>query len=264
MNCSRVPMAQGQSLTLRLLAIHHRNLRVEDSSRWPAARKMRPKLRQLPRPSMKPTGTGSRRQRCCRSATKHCFTRSASTGLPSRTKTPTNCPRGRKAAVAQGSCTQKRLTLPGRDLLSVSSHWKFAVTVTSESRVCIVHCGPCAMAQSVQFMNVCPLLGAAVSTIGPLPTVKGRVQFDPEQTIFVGDTVTVPVFPGSMSMVKRALFPVAPVKHTTLTDIVPVTIAPDDDRPPALVFVLMEAETKPPPHAWPAAVREPVSVTAAI
>ena len=97
----------------------------------------------------------------------------------------------------------------------------------------IVHCKPLELTQFVHATNEWPLLGAAVRVMGPLPTAKGSVQFE-EQTIFDGDTVTVPEPDGVIRIVSSALFPVDPVKHTTFVFMVPVTTAPDDDRPPTL------------------------------
>jgi len=98
-------------------------------------------------------------------------------------------------------------------------------------------------AHPAQLTNECPLLPAAVNVIGPAPTVNGRVQFDVQVTVdWPGaDTETVLSPVGVIKTVRMALFPVAPVKHTTFTDTVPVTIAPDDDRPPRLARCILDS-----------------------
>ena len=44
----------------------------------------------------------------------------------------------------------------------------------------------------------------------------------------------------------------------------PVTIAPDEEMPPELLFVLAVAETKVPPHESPVTVRSPAVSTVII
>jgi hypothetical protein len=51
------------------------------------------------------------------------------------------------------------------------------------------------------------------------------------------------------------------VKQTTFAVIDPVTMAPDEDSPPALLFVVTVAETREAPHAKPVAVSSPLEVT---
>jgi hypothetical protein len=51
------------------------------------------------------------------------------------------------------------------------------------------------------------------------------------------------------------------VKQTTFAVIDPVTMAPDEDSPPALLFVVTVAETREPPQAKPVAVSSPVELT---
>lgn len=81
------------------------------------------------------------------------------------------------------------------------------------------------------------------------------------QLIPPGELVTVPV-PETATV--RVGFPLppppVPVKQTTLAVILPVTIAPEELRPAALLFVLTVAEMTLPPHTNPVAVSSPVGV----
>jgi hypothetical protein len=52
-----------------------------------------------------------------------------------------------------------------------------------------------------------------------------------------------------------------PLKHTTLAVMEPVTTAPDELKPPSLVFVVAVAETSVAPHKSPVAVSRPAEVT---
>ena len=55
--------------------------------------------------------------------------------------------------------------------------------------------------------------------------------------------------------------PPVPVKQTTFAVINPVTIAPDEDSPPALLPVVTVAEIRVPPHDSPVAVSNPAELT---
>ncbi|HXY02847.1 MAG TPA: hypothetical protein VEI49_04675 [Terriglobales bacterium] len=55
-----------------------------------------------------------------------------------------------------------------------------------------------------------------------------------------------------------------PVKQVTFAVIVPVTIAPEEEIPPVLLFVFTVAEIKVFPQAWPVAVINPVELTVTI
>lgn len=83
------------------------------------------------------------------------------------------------------------------------------------------------------------------------------------QLIPAGELVTVPVpLPGKLT-VRIGDPPPEPVlvKQTTFAVMDPVTMAPDEDSPPALLFVVAVAETREPPHAKPVAVSSPVELT---
>jgi hypothetical protein len=54
------------------------------------------------------------------------------------------------------------------------------------------------------------------------------------------------------------------VKQITFAVILPVTIAPEEDRFPVLLFVVTVAETRALPHARPVAVKRPVELTVTI
>jgi hypothetical protein len=58
--------------------------------------------------------------------------------------------------------------------------------------------------------------------------------------------------------------PPEPVKQTTFAVMTPVTMAPDDDRPASLLFVVTVAETREPPQDNPVAVSNPVELTVTI
>jgi hypothetical protein len=72
-----------------------------------------------------------------------------------------------------------------------------------------------------------------------------------------GELVTVPV-PVPAKFTAR-IGPEA--KHTTFAVMLAVTIAPEDDRPPLLLFVFTVAETRVFPQASPVAVISPVELT---
>jgi len=65
-------------------------------------------------------------------------------------------------------------------------------------------------------------------------------------------------------MKRGAALPMLPVKQTTFAVIVPVTTAPDEDMPPALLFVVTVAEIMEPPQALPVTVIRPVASTVTI
>jgi len=75
--------------------------------------------------------------------------------------------------------------------------------------------------------------------------------------------VTVPE-PLPRNVKVRAGLPEPPpdeVKQTTFAVIYPVTTAPDEDKPPELLFVVTVAEISVPPHDSPVAVSNPVELT---
>ena len=81
-----------------------------------------------------------------------------------------------------------------------------------------------------------------------------------EQLIPPGELVTVPE-PLPAKRTVRIGDPPVLVKQTTFAVMDPVTMAPDEDSPPALLFVVTVAETREPPHANPVAVSSPVELT---
>jgi hypothetical protein len=109
------------------------------------------------------------------------------------------------------------------------------VAVTTEFAVkVIVQVNPFGK-QPAQATPVALPLGTAVRVTGvPLP--KAALQ-DPGQLIPAGELVTDPV-PLTLKR-STGLDPPepVPVKHTTLAFMLPVTIAPDELRPPELEFV---------------------------
>lgn len=86
------------------------------------------------------------------------------------------------------------------------------------------------------------------------------------QLIPAGELVTVPVPETPTVRVELPVPPPpVPLKHTTLAVILPVTTAPEELRPPVLVFVLTVAEMiVPVPHTKPVAVINPVGLTVII
>jgi hypothetical protein len=87
-------------------------------------------------------------------------------------------------------------------------------------------------------------LGTAVNvTIVPLANAALQLlmQLSP-----AGELVTVPL-PGPGKFTAR--IGAEPVKHVTFAVMVPVTMAPDEDSPPLLLFVFTVAEIRVPPQA---------------
>jgi len=107
--------------------------------------------------------------------------------------------------------------------------------------------------------------GVAVK-VTEVPLAKLALQFATvlAQLIPGGELVTVPEpLPGKI-IVKIGPPPPLPVKHTTFAVIFAVTIAPDEDNPPALLLVVTVAEISEPPQAKPVAVSKPVELTVTI
>ena len=88
-------------------------------------------------------------------------------------------------------------------------------------------------------------------------------RLDHDQTETNGLTRIGYGFAVSIATVTAGLGP-WPVKQMTLAVILPVTIAPEEDRSPILLFVVMVAETRAFPHARPVAVNRPVELTVTI
>ena len=122
--------------------------------------------------------------------------------------------------------------------------------------------------QPIQLMDCDVPIAAAVSVTG-VPVVNwlrqgaGLAQLRP-----AGELVTVPEpFPEKVSV--RAGDeppppPLEPVKQVTFPVMNAVTIAPDEEIPPELVFVFEVAETRLLPQLSPVAVRSPVELTVII
>ena len=104
--------------------------------------------------------------------------------------------------------------------------------------------------------------GVAVR-VTEVPLEKLALQFTAVlgQLIPEGELVTVPEPLPAKTTVKIGPPPPLLVKQTTFAVIFAVTIAPDEDNPPALLFVVTVAETSEPPHAMPVAVSRPVELT---
>ena len=82
-----------------------------------------------------------------------------------------------------------------------------------------------------------------------------------------GLLVTVPApLPENVRVSALVLLPPPPlpVKHATLPVMNPVTTAPEEEIPPALVFVVAVADTSVPPHENPVTVTRPEESTVII
>ena len=103
--------------------------------------------------------------------------------------------------------------------------------------------------------------GVAVRVTGvPLAKLALHVPWVLAQLIPRGELVTVPEpLPAKLTVRIGDPEPVL-VKQTTFAVMDPVTMAPDEDSPPALLFVVTVAETREPPHANPVAVSSPVEL----
>jgi len=105
--------------------------------------------------------------------------------------------------------------------------------------------------------------GVAVRvTVVPLGKLALQLPAELAQLSPTGELATVPEPAPAKSTVRIGPPPPpVPVKQTTFAVIVPVTIAPDEDNPPTLLFVVTVAETREPPQAKPVAVNRPVELT---
>ena len=119
----------------------------------------------------------------------------------------------------------------------------------------------------IQLPNDDPDDGVAVSVTGVL-TGKACVTQGPglEQLNPGGLLVTVPE-PLPVNVKVNAGFPAPlpePVKQVTFPVIYPVTMAPEDEMPPVLLFVFTVAETSVAPQARPVTVKRPEASTVII
>lgn len=133
-----------------------------------------------------------------------------------------------------------------------------AVTVTLFIKFSMVHAVPALMVHPDHPPNV--PLGTAVK-VTVVPVGKLPVQEEPgvaEQPRPAGELEIVPVPVPAKSIV--TVGPV-PVKQTTLAVMLPLTTAPEADRPEASALVCRAAEMIEPPHALPVTVNKPLDVT---
>jgi hypothetical protein len=145
-----------------------------------------------------------------------------------------------------------------------------AVTALAVVRSLMVHTSPVpsTVSHPPQPPNV-PLATAVNVTVVPLAKEE-LVQLTDElaQLSPAGELVTVPE-PLPVKLMVR-LGPVVPppllvpVKQITFPVMNPVTTAPVEEIPPALVLVVIVAETRVPPQESPVAVRSPVASTVII
>jgi hypothetical protein len=117
--------------------------------------------------------------------------------------------------------------------------------------------------QPNQLTVVAPPVGVAVNMIA-VPFGKFTLHVD-GQLIPNGELVTVPVpEPEKFTARTGSEPPPVPVKQTTFAVILPGTIAPDEDMPPALLLVVTVAVIREPPQKLPVAVIRPVELTVTI
>ena len=121
--------------------------------------------------------------------------------------------------------------------------------------------------QPAQLLNVDGLVGAAVRvTTVPDPNCPRHDEGATHGTAKPsGELVTVPV-PEPAKVTVRVGFadPPLTVEQITFPVIYPVTTAPPEEIPPALVFVCRVADTSVVPHVTPVAVSRPVAFTVII
>lgn len=120
-----------------------------------------------------------------------------------------------------------------------------------------------------QLPNTDVPVAVAVNVTGVPLAYWVRHGFGLEQLRPAGSLVTVPTpFPAKVSVNAGDPAPLPPplelVKQTTFAVMNPVTTAPDEVSPPALVFVVTVAEMSVPPHDAPVAVTRPVESTVTI
>jgi hypothetical protein len=123
----------------------------------------------------------------------------------------------------------------------------------------MLHTSPDTLSQPDQATDVALPVGVAVNVIA-VPLAKFALHIDRQLLIPAGLLLTLPV-PETFTVRSG---PAVPVEQTTFAVMLPVTIAPEEDRPPALLFVFTVAETIAFPQARPVAVSTPVEFTVTI
>jgi|SRR5215831_5554479 len=110
-----------------------------------------------------------------------------------------------------------------------------------------------------QLPKLDPAFGVAVNVTGvPVAKIAAHTV---GQLMPAGELVTDPL--PVTDTVTAAPPPLLPIKHTTLTVIVPVTMAPFEWTVPSLLVVTV-ADTRPVPQSWPVAVSRPEELTVAM
>jgi hypothetical protein len=139
---------------------------------------------------------------------------------------------------------------------------KLTVTTRSAVKLLIIQVCPNTVSQfPLVQLTVKP--GSAVApTLTAVPLAKLSLQLV-AQLAPEGVKVTLPVPAPAKSTVSigEPPPPPVPVKQTTFACIDPVTIAPDEVRPPSLLFVCTVAEMIVPPQEIPVALIRPVEFT---
>jgi hypothetical protein len=121
----------------------------------------------------------------------------------------------------------------------------------------------CGVQPRPQVTVVAGSVGAAVR-VTVVPLAKAALQVEIQLLMPAGELLTVPVPVTSTRKNGPPPPPPLPVKQTTFAVIVPVTIAPEDGRSPALWFVCTVAETRAPPQSNPVTTNRPEASTVAI
>jgi hypothetical protein len=141
---------------------------------------------------------------------------------------------------------------------------KVIVTIRFAVKLFTVHCCPFTASQPPQLPNVDPAFGVAV-TVTFVPLAKLRLQGFDVHVKFNGTVVMLPEpAPAKVTVRTGVPEPEPPPllpKQTTFAVMLPVTIAPDEDLPPALLFVVTVAVMREFPQAKPVAVIRPAELT---
>jgi hypothetical protein len=144
-----------------------------------------------------------------------------------------------------------------------------AVTARAAVKLLMVHTSPLPSTLSHPLHPPNAPLGTAVNVTVVALAKEELVQLTDElaQLSPAGELVTVPEPVPAKLIVRLGPElppPPVPVKQTTLPVMNPVTTAPVEDIPPALVLVVNVAETSVPPHVNPVTVSRPEASTVII